>query len=313
MTRGIATVVLLSLLAVCLAPWLGPPLSGEAARFVMLELRLPRVVLGVLVGAALGLTGAAFQVVLENPLATPSTVGTTAGASLGALAVLVLWPAAAVGAPGVALGAFIGAFGVSLGLATLATLRHLRTEELLLAGIAITLAAGAATTGLQVQADASATLASVRWALGSLATVGHGKALRLLPLLLLGGVGVLSQLRGLQAMTAGAERAASQGVDVVRTRTLVLGAGSLMVAGSVASVGPIAFVGLVVPHLVRLAVGGGPRWNLPLSAVAGAGFLPLADGLARVLVPGRDLPVGVLTAMLGAPALLVLLLRRRAG
>lgn len=300
-----------SALALAVSPWLGPGLAGEQAGFILWTLRLPRVVLGALVGSALALTGAAFQVVLENPLATPSTVGTTAGASLGALAVIVLWPHLALGSAGLAAGAFVGAVGVSLGIAALATSRHLRTEDLLLAGIAISVGAGAATTGLQLQADAAATLASVRWALGTVATVGHAKSLRLAPLLAVGAVALLSQLRALQAMTAGADRARSQGVDVVRTRTLVLTAGSLLVAGCVATTGPIAFVGLVIPHLVRLAVGGGPRRVLPLSLAVGAGFLPLADGLARVVVPGRELPVGVLTAVLGGPALLALLLRRR--
>lgn len=311
MNRAVVVVVVGSLLAILLAPWLGPALPEGAAGFVWWELRVPRVVLGVLVGAALGATGAAFQVVLENPLATPSTVGTTAGAGLGALAMLVLWPGAAVGATAVGLGAFLGATAVSLGIAALATLPQLRTEELLLAGIAVTLGAGAATTGLQLEADAAATVASVRWALGSLATVGHGKALWLGPWVVVALTLLLSQRRALQAMVAGADRAATQGVDVVRTRTVVLVSGSLAVAACVAATGPIAFVGLVVPHLVARAVGGGPLRVLPLSMVAGAGFLPLADGLARTLLPGRDLPVGVLTATLGAPTLLVLLLRRR--
>lgn len=310
MSRRVLVILVLSLVAVAISPWLGPSMSGPSADFVLFSLRLPRVALGVVVGASLALTGAAFQIVLENPLATPSTVGTTAGASLGALAVLVLWPAAAVGAPTVAAGAFTGAVIVSLGIAALATLPRMRTEDLLLAGIAITLAAGAATTGLQLQADASATLASVRWSLGSLSTVGWTRLWQVLPLAALGAVGVLVHTRSLQALVAGVERAATQGVHVSRVRTVVLGAGSLAVAAAVATTGPIAFVGLVVPHLVRLAVGGGPRRLLPLSMAAGAGFLPLADGLARMILPGRDLPVGVLTAALGAPALLFLLLRR---
>ena len=310
-TRGVWAVLLGTALALVLAPWIGPSLEADTASFVVAQLRIPRVVLGGLVGAALGLTGAAFQIVLENPLATPSTLGTTAGAALGALAVIVLWPAAGPGAPSVALGAFVGAAGVSLGLASLSTLPQLRTEDLLLAGIAITLAAGAAATGLQLQADAAQTLASVRWALGSVSTVGHGKAWALWPWVAVASVVILSQGRALQAMAAGADRAMTQGVHVVRTRTAVLTAGSLAVAGCVASTGPIAFVGLVVPHLIRLAIGGAPRVLLPLSAVAGAGFLPLADGLSRIVVPGRDVPVGVIMAMLGAPALLGLVLFRR--
>jgi len=308
---GPALVIGLAALGALLAPWIGPPLDEATASFVLGELRLPRAVLGAIVGGTLALAGAAFQTVLENPLATPSTIGTTAGASLGALAVLVLAPAAAVGAPGVALGAFVGALAVSLAVAALATLRRFRTEELLLAGIAISLGAGAAITGLQLGADAAATLASVRWSLGSLAIVGYDKVLAVLPLAIVGAAVIFSQQRALQGMASGAEHARTLGVRVVRTRTLVLGAGSLAVAGCVAVAGPIAFVGLVVPHLVRLAVGGGPRRLLLLSTIAGAGFLPLADGLARVALPGRELPVGVLTAALGAPALLALLWRRR--
>jgi len=299
----------LSLLACLVAPWIGPPLEGDAQAFVMAQLRFPRAALAALIGATLGLTGAAFQVVLENPLATPSTIGTTAGAGLGALLVLVLSPS--VGAAPLALGAFVGAMAVSVAIASLATLPGLRTEDLLLAGIAITLGAGAATTGLQLQADAAATVASVRWALGSVATVGYDKVLNALPLTLLGGAAVLTQLRALQTMTAGAQRAQTQGVTVERTRFLVLGGGSLAVASCVAAAGPISFVGLVVPHIVRRVVPGGPRTLLPLSAFVGAGFLPLADGLSRTLLPGRDVPVGVLTACLGAPTLLYLLLRRR--
>lgn len=309
MSPRVVLVVLASVLAVGVSPWLGPALDVTSADFVLWELRLPRVGLGVVVGASLALVGAAFQVVLENPLATPSTVGTTAGASLGALAVLVL--GGATGAWSVAAGAFVGALVVSFGIAALAALPRLRTDELLLAGIAVSLAAGAATTGLQVQADAAATLASVRWALGSLATVGWGAARGVLPLTLLGGGVILAQLRALQALAAGAERAGTQGVPVARVRTAVLAAGSLVVAACVATTGPIAFVGLVVPHLVRLVAGGGPSRVLPLSAVAGAGFLPLADGLARMVLPDRELPVGVLMAALGAPTLLGLVLARR--
>ncbi len=310
MTRPLLAVLALGMGGVVLAPWLGPALDGPSASFILQELRLPRALLGGLVGAALAASGAAYQVVLENPLATPSTMGTTAGAALGALAVLVLGPAG-VGALAVGLGAFVGAAAVSLGVAALATQQRLRTEELLLAGVAVMLGAGAATTGLQLQADAAATLASVRWSLGSLSVVGWERPLVLFPVVATGLGLLFAQGRALQALVAGADRAATQGVDVVRVRTAVLLTGSLLVAASVALTGPIAFVGLVVPHLVRrVGVGGGPRRVVPLSAVAGAGFLPLADGLARALLPARDLPVGVVMAMLGAPVLLVLLLGR---
>lgn len=308
--RRAVAVAVLSVVAVAVAPFLGPVLPDASAGFVFSTLRLPRALLAALVGGTLALVGAAFQVVLHNPLATPSTVGTTAGASLGALAVIVALPGAALGGPVVAAGAFAGAAAVSLTLAGLAASRRLRTEDLLLAGVAVGVAAGAATTGLQLQADAAATLAAVRWALGSVATVGHGKALALLPAVCVAVAVVLAHGRALQALVAGPDRAHTQGVDVVRTRTAVLTAGSLAVGACVASVGPIAFVGLVVPHVVRRLTGGGPRLLVPLSGVAGAGFLALADALARVVVPGRDLPVGVLTAAIGAPVLVAVLWRR---
>jgi iron complex transport system permease protein len=303
-------IVVAAAVAVAVSPWLGQPMEPASSEFVFWQLRVPRVVLGIWVGATLGLVGASFQAVLENPLATPSTVGTTAGASLGALAVLVLAPEGLRGASMVSLGAFLGALTVSMLVAVLAAQRRLRIEDLLLAGIAISLGAGAATTGLQLQADAARTLAAVRWALGSLSVVGHDKTWQIWPWVVGGFLGSLTQLRALQAMTAGQDRALSQGVDVVRVRMVVLGAGSLAVGACVAACGPISFVGLVVPHLVRLFVGGGPRVIVPLSAVAGAGFLPFADGLARVALPGTELPVGVITAMLGAPTLMALLWQR---
>lgn len=311
MSRAVLFVLLFGLLGLAVSPFLGPALDGPSAAFVLQELRLPRALLGAVIGAALAAVGAAYQVVLENPLATPSTMGTTAGAALGALAVIVLAPDG-VGAMGVGLGAFVGATAVSLGVATLAAQHRLRTEELLLAGVAVMLGAGAATTGLQLQADAAATLASVRWSLGSLSVVGWSRPLGLLPVVVLGLLLLFVHGRALQALVAGADRAATQGVDVVRVRTVVLLVGSLLVAACVAVSGPIAFVGLVVPHLARrLGVGGGPIRLLPASAVLGMGFLPLADGLARLALPARDLPVGVVMAVLGAPTLLALLLQRR--
>jgi iron complex transport system permease protein len=308
MTAGPARVLGLTAAALLVAPWLGHDL-GTHADFVLWQLRLPRVGLGAAVGGVLAGVGAAFQVVLHNPLATPSTIGTTAGASLGALAALVLLPGA--WGPVVAASALAGALVVTLGVTGLARARGLRTEDLLLAGVAVGLAAGALTTGLQVQADAAATLAAVRWSLGSLATVGWVPAAAMAAVLGLTAAVIGRDLRALQTMSLGSDRAEAAGVDVAATRARVLGIGSAAVGCAVATTGPIGFVGLIVPHLVRLIAGGAPRTLIPLSAVAGAGFLPLCDGIARVALPGRELPVGVLTAALGAPTLLALLLRRR--
>jgi iron complex transport system permease protein len=311
MNQRVVAVVVGSLLALAVAPWIGQPLPEGREWFVLTELRLPRVLLGALVGATLAISGAAYQSVFENPLATPSTIGTEAGASLGALLVLLLFPGATVAGPWVTVGAFVGAAGVSFGVASVAVLPGVRSEDLLLAGISATVAAGALTTGLQVSADAATTQAAVRWALGSVATVGFDKPLSVAAPALLGAAAILSVRSALEVLAGGADRAATQGVSLAQVRARVLGLGSLAVAACVAATGPIAFVGLLVPHLVRLAVGANPRRLVPLSWVAGAAFLPVCDGVARVLLPGRELPVGVLTAGLGAPALIFLLIRRR--
>lgn len=309
--RGTLILVAIALVALVLSPWLGDGLSADSAGFVLAQLRLPRVALGALVGLSLGLVGAVFQTLFENALATPSTVGTTAGASLGALVVIVLIPVPAVlGLPLVAVGAFVGAAAVTAVVAGLAATRRLAMADLLLFGIAISLGAGAISLGLQVRADASATFRAVRWSLGSLAVVGWEVPLLALLPVVVGSTVLLLQRRALEVVAAGAEQAAAQGVDLRTLRVVALGMGSLLVAVCVAAVGPLAFVGLLVPHAVRLGVGGAPRRLLPLSAVLGAGLLPLADGLARVVLPGQDLPVGVVTAALGAPALVTLLLVR---
>lgn len=305
-------VIALAVVGFVVGMLLGDLPTPEAMAFVVLELRLPRAVLGALVGLALGLVGAVFQVLFENPLATPSTVGTTAGASLGALAVILLWPGGAwLGLPVVAVGAFFGALLVTFGILALAAWRQLAIADLLLLGIAVSLGTSALSLGLQVQADGQQLLRAVRWSLGSLATVGWGVPSLLALPVIVGAIVLVAQQRPLQTLAAGSERAQAQGVDLQRLRIVSLGVGSFLVGCCVAAAGPLAFVGLLVPHLVRAVVGGAPRRLLPLSAVAGAGLLPLADGLARVVVPGQDLPVGVLTAAIGAPVLVLLLAARR--
>ena len=308
-----AILVLLGSLAVLvLAPWLGAPLEGDESQFVLWQLRIPRVLMGAMVGATLGLSGAVYQTLFQNPLATPSTVGTTAGAALGALAALVLGGPGLVGSlPGIAVAAFSGALLVTLLVAAVAASGRARIHDVLLVGIALSLGAGALSTGLQLQADMAATFQAVRWSLGNLSQVGYEGSMILAPFVLLCGAVLLSQMRALEAMVGGEARAHAQGVSVSRVRTLGLGAGALGVGACVAWCGPISFVGLIVPHLVRISLGASRRTLLPMSAILGAAFLVLADGLGRVALPGRELPAGVVTAAIGAPLLLWLVLRQR--
>ena len=309
--------------AVLVAPWIGPgmfsewaagapALDLEARQFIWANLRVPRVGMGLLVGACLGATGAAYQVVFSNPLATPSTVGTSAGATLGALGVLVLSSGGqAVGVPLLVLAAFIGAVGATAVAAAVSASGRASAEDVLLAGIAVTLATSALASGLQFQADYAETFAAVRWSLGNLAVVGAQRPLMLLPLALINLAIILWFRRSLEALVVGPERAQTQGISVVAVRTWCLVAGALGVGASVALCGPIAFVGLIVPHLVRRFTGASRASIMWMSALGGGALLVLCDAIARVAWPGREIPVGVITAALGAPSLLWLIVRRR--
>lgn len=300
-------------MALCAAAvFIGPSFDGAQGEFVLWQLRVPRVLAGVLVGGTLGLVGAAFQALFQNDLATPSTVGTTAGATLGALVALVFnWGPGASFLPVATLFAFVGAALASLAVALVALRGYARMSDVLLAGIAITLASSALSQGVQSVADMRALFAATQWALGQLPQLGYGGVQFLAPLVIVSVLLVLSQTRPLQVLSLGEELAHAQGVHVRRVRLVVLLGGALGVAGCVAWCGPIAFVGLIVPHLVRLTTGPQLRTLLPLSGVAGAGFLVTCDTLARVVWSERELPVGVLTATLGAPLLFVLVLRKR--
>ena len=310
--RRVALVVLVSLLLLGLSPFVGGGLDGSVGTFVLWQLRLPRALVGALVGATLSLAGAVFQGVFANPLAAPSTVGTTSGATLGALAGFVLVsPGHDLGLPVATLSAFAGALLASLLVLAIAASGRAKIGDVLLAGIAVALAASALSTALEYAADMRALFVSAQWSLGRLPQLGYDGVLLLLPFVSITTLGLLSLTRPLQALALGEELAHAEGVDVRKVRLQALALSSLGVAACVAWCGPIAFVGLIVPHIVRLLTGVHQRTLLPLSAIAGAAFLVTCDSLARTLLAGRELPVGVITAALGAPMLLFLITRAR--
>jgi iron complex transport system permease protein len=305
-------VVALCLLLFLGAIFLGQNLSGDEGAFIIWQLRVPRVLVGALVGATLALVGAVFQALFQNPLATSDTVGTTAGATVGALAALAFDGTRTVqGLPLVTASAFVGALGASFLVASFASSRRAHSSDVLLAGIAVTLATSAFASGIQYVSDSRALFAATQWSLGQLPQVGYRGVLLLLPICALSCVCLLLLTRHLQAFALGEELAHSQGVNVPRLRFFALGLGSLGVAACVAWCGPIAFVGLIVPHLVRLVLGPSYRVLLPMSLVVGAAFLVGCDAFARLIVPGRELPVGIVTAALGAPALVALVARTK--
>ncbi|MBX9245731.1 iron chelate uptake ABC transporter family permease subunit [Actinotalea ferrariae] len=284
---------------------LGPLLDG-----IVWDLRLPRVLTAAAVGAGLAVAGAVMQSLTRNPLADPYLLGLSSGASLGAVAVLVLGvgvllPVAAFVGAVVALAAALGLAG------SLGTLTPART---ILAGLAVAQLCSAGTSFVIFW---SATGDSYReilaWLMGSLAGAGWASvAIAGLAVLVLGGLLVLTG-RTLDAFAFGDTAAAALGVHVARTRWTLLTVVALLTGALVAVSGSIGFVGLILPHGVRLLVGAAHRRLLPVAALAGATFLVWADTAARSLFEPRELPVGIVTAFLGAPVFALLLWRRRSS
>ncbi|MEZ5330756.1 MAG: iron ABC transporter permease [Thermoanaerobaculia bacterium] len=324
--RGVALALLASafvgvLLIVPLlgeTPWSWREIVGGDAtvRLVLLRIRLPRVLLGLGAGGALAVAGVALQTLFRNPLAEPYTLGVASGASLGAVVALQLGVSATgLGLPAVGLAAFLGALAVTAVLLGLAGSRFgEESSGMLLAGVAISLSCSAAILFIQYLADWTKTFRMVRWMMGGLAVVGYDEVLWILGPLI-GGAAVLALRRWeLDLLLAGEEVAASRGVDLRRLRLDVLAAVSVMVGAVVAVAGPIGFVGLIVPHLLRRWVGHSHLRLLPAAFLGGGVFLALCDLAARRVMAPAELPVGVVTALLGGPFFLwVLLWRRRAG
>jgi iron complex transport system permease protein len=315
----------LALLALLLAPLVGStpitltrvfdrsvPFAENVDAQIFFVARLPRVLAAALVGAALALAGVVFQALLRNPLASPDTLGVSAGAALGAvLAITFNADFSLLGVTAVPLASFagsIGALAIVYGLSA-ARRRGTSTLVLLLAGVTLTSLLSAVSAFVRYLADFTETLRTVRWLMGSLdvgafapivvATVPMGIAVM--------GFAMLPRILDLFSM--GAESAAARGVDVARAERVALVSASLATGSAVALAGPIGFVGIVVPHLVRMLVGADHRVVLPASGLFGASFLIACDLIARVAFAPTELPVGIVTALIGGPFFLWLLFR----
>ncbi|HJR96290.1 MAG TPA: iron ABC transporter permease [Actinomycetota bacterium] len=281
---------------------------------ILWQLRAPRVALACVVGACLSVSGAAYQGAFRNPLADPYLLGAAAGAGLGATIALVTGAGGSLvaGTPLLPIASFVGALaGVGIAYAVGGAMAgRSTTTGLVLAGVAVASFLTAVQTF--VQQRNSETLREVyTWILGRLATAGWGDVVLILPYAVLSVAVLLLHGRVLDAMGLGDDEAGSLGLRPSRVRLAVIVAASLATAAAVAVAGLIGFVGIVVPHAVRLVVGASNRWIVPLSALCGAAFLVLADLAARTVVAPGELPIGVVTAVIGAPFFAVLL--RRAG
>ena len=290
---------------------IGPVTWPASAETIVLELRLPRVAAGAIVGAGLACAGTVFQALLRNPLADPYVIGTAAGASLGAVGALILLPAGAgtmvwLGIGGVQALAFIGGLGAVLAVYAVARGRGgTPVVTLLLAGYAISslLAAGVA---FLLVAAGDRLAAVVSWLLGSLAGASWPRLAVAAPLIVVSFTLLLLRWRRLNGLLLGETAAAGLGIDVEREKRILTGLAALLTSAGVAISGTIGFVGLVVPHLLRLAFGPDHRLLLPASMVYGAALLLVADLLARL---AGGIPVGIVTALIGAPFFLWLLRR----
>ncbi len=286
--------------------------DGTPVTVVMRDIRLPRALLAAIIGAGLGLSGAAMQGFLRNPLAEPGLIGVSASAALGAVVALQTGFAAAF-LFALPFAALIGA-SVSVLLLLVLAGPGGSSLTLILAGIAISALAGALTTlTLNLSQNPFATSEIVFWMMGSLADRSMSHVGLVLPFIAVGFVILFSLRRGLMALTLGEDTAASMGFRLSRMRaTLVFGV-ALIVGASTAVAGAIGFVGLVVPHILRPFVKGNPGRLLVVSALGGAAMILAADIAVRVILPERDLKLGVLTALIGAPLFLHLILKTRKG
>lgn len=287
---------------------LSPPV-----RVIIWDVRLPQALLAVMVGAALSLAGAEMQTILNNPLASPFTLGVSSAASLGAALAIVL----GIGLPGIANSwivsgnAFLFAFGSVLLLQALSRLRGTGPETLVLFGIAMVFTFNALVALIQFVATQEALQQLVFWSMGSLTRGNWEKLAVLFVVLVLVTPTAMWSAWKMTALRLGEDRARSFGVDVTRLRFVSLLRVSLLAATSVAFVGTIGFIGLVGPHIARLLVGEDHRFFLPASMAAGAAVMSLSSVASKVIVPGAVMPVGIVTALIGVPVFVALIFLRR--
>jgi cobalamin transport system permease protein len=310
--------------AVWISPWtsirlfawklhlIGQP-SGvlRSTSVILFQLRLPRVLLAAVVGAALATAGAVFQALFRNPMADPAIIGVSSGAALGAIVVILAGWGAALGGMGVSGAAFVGALGTAFLVYRLARLGpSVQVATLLLAGIAVAAIISAAIS--LVMTFSGQEIRSIYfWLLGGLGARGWQSLAAATPFVAGGMAVALLAARDLNLAALGEERAAQLGLEVDRFKLLMLATGALSTAAAVSVAGLIGFVGLMTPHILRLVVGSDHRRLVPASILGGAAFMILADLAARTLVRPQEIPVGAVTAVLGGPFFLYLLRRER--
>ena len=286
-------------------------LSGDGGLHasVLWQLRLPRIVMALLVGWALGISGALCQALLRNPLASPFTLGVASGAGFGAVLVIVAGGGMSIGiAAAGAFGGAVGAVGIIL---AVARMRRASTETLILAGVAVMFFFSAATSFAQYLGTMEQVYEVVFWFFGSLGKVGWPHIGMTAAMVALPSIWVLRRAWDLNLVMTGDEAAAALGVDVDRLRLRGVVTAALMTAGAICFTGVIGFVGLVAPHITRMIIGSDHRYLLPGAGLIGALLMVCADTVSRTVWAPHVVPVGIVTAFLGVPFFFYLLVRRR--
>jgi iron complex transport system permease protein len=285
--------------------------SGEGmSAEIFWRIRVPRVLIGFIAGASLALSGMAFQAVFRNPLATPFTLGVSSGAAFGAALYMKLGLVFGLAwIPGQSVSAFLWAsVSIALVYGLTKVRRGFSTATMLIAGVAINFFFSSLILFMQYMSDFTQSFRIVRWLMGGVETIGYSSILTLIPFTVFGASIIIFNLRELDLLSLGDDIAAGRGVEVRRTRKWIFIAASLLVGGVVSICGPIAFVGMMAPHICRLIVGDGHTRLAPVSFLFGGSFLVLCDTLARTVIAPAEMPVGIITALLGGPFFLWLLL-----
>jgi len=290
------------------------PFSDNPDAQIFFIARLPRTLAGALVGSTLASAGVVFQGLLRNPLATPFTLGVSAGAALGAMLAITFAPTLALaGVPAAPLASFAGSI-LAVGVVyLLASARHrgLSTNTLLLAGVTMNAFFSALILFVQYFADFTDTFRILRWLMGDLDVSSYTPLVSTLPLVAVSFTAFAWLARPLNLLSLGPDAAESRGLDVTRAQRVAFVSASLATGAAVSIGGPVGFIGIIVPHLVRLMVGADHRVVLPASALFGAAFLVACDVVSRTVLAPLELPVGIITALIGGPFFLWLLVRRR--
>ncbi len=284
------------------------PLGTEAPLNLVISLRLPRIALALLAGSSLAVSGCVLQSLLRNDLATPYTLGISAGA--GVTAGVIIISRIAVSVLGLVAAGSAGALGAVAAVYALARAGKGGDlgVKLLLAGVTVNLVGAAILLLFEYLSPASRLVEIVRWMMGDLGAVGFQKPLFLFPFVMTGLLLVLSRTGVLNQLSIGEETASARGVSVSRERSLLLASAALLAGSSVGVIGPVGFVGLIVPHIMRRITGSDYRNLVPASALGGAVILLYADIVSRTVISPAELPIGIVMALIGGPFFLMLLL-----